>query len=163
MGAHVTFFMIVTDSCAPIAHYCIQSYRRLAKTGLRFWLVVYGNCLSKETEERYYPKWRRLDYVDLMDNREIVGDKPPVPGETIVTPERAERFAIREAEAFFTTHPDVTVVCAAYHRQDDAEVLKKLFKEWGYETAFSDGAMLFLLDRLAPPYFRHGVLHAKKG
>ncbi len=77
--------------------------------------------------------------------------------------EGAERFAIREAEAFFTTHPDVTVVCAAYHRQDDAEVLEKLFKEWGYETAFSDGAMLFLLDRLAPPYFRHGVLYAKKG
>lgn len=87
----VTFFTIVTDSCAPIAHYCIQSYRRLAKVGLRFRQVVYGNCLSKETEERYYPQWRQLDYVDLMDNRESVGDKPPVPGETIVTPEGVER------------------------------------------------------------------------
>lgn len=77
--------------------------------------------------------------------------------------EGAERFAIREARMFFTTHPDVTVACAAYHRQDDAEVLEKTFKEWGYKTAFSDGAMLFLLDQLAPPYFRRGVLHAKKG
>ena len=77
--------------------------------------------------------------------------------------EGAERFAISAAADFFQNHPDVTVACAVYHRQDDAEMLEKLFKEWGYETAFSDGAMLFLLDRLAPPYFRNGVLHAKKG
>lgn len=87
----VTFFMIVTDSCAPIAHYCILSYRRLKKAGIRFRLVVYGNCLSKETEERYWPKWRRLDYVDLADNRDAVSGNPPVAGETIVTPEGVER------------------------------------------------------------------------
>ena len=97
----------------------------------------------------------------LTEMADVVG--PKVPFFLKFDIEGAERFAIREAEAFFTTHPDVTVVCAAYHRQDDAEVLEKLFKEWGYETAFSDGAMLFLLDRLAPPYFRHGLLHAKKG
>lgn len=77
--------------------------------------------------------------------------------------EGAERFAIREAEEFFKTHEDVTVACAAYHRQDDAQILEEMFRGWGYETAFSEGAMLFLLDRLAPPYFRRGVLHAKKG
>lgn len=77
--------------------------------------------------------------------------------------EGAERFAMRDAAGFFKSQSDVTVACAAYHRQDDAQVLEKQFNEWGYETAFSDGGMLFLLDRLVPPYFRRGVLHAKKG
>lgn len=77
--------------------------------------------------------------------------------------EGAERFAIREAAAFFKSHSDVTVACAAYHRQDDGKCLEALFKGWGYETAFSDGAMLILPDRLAPPYFRQGVIYARKG
>lgn len=77
--------------------------------------------------------------------------------------EGAERFAIQEAAFFFQHHPDVTVACAAYHRQDDGMFLEKLFRRWGYETAFSDGAMLFLLDHLVFPYFRPGILHAKKG
>lgn len=77
--------------------------------------------------------------------------------------EGAERFAICEATAFFKSHGDVTVACAAYHRQDDGKCLETLFKGWGYETAFSDGAMLILPDRLAPPYFRPGVLYARKG
>lgn len=77
--------------------------------------------------------------------------------------EGAERFAIREMEAFFDSTADITVACATYHRQDDAQVLEKVFAGWGFETTFSSGAMLFLLDRLVPPYFRHGVLHAKKG
>ena len=77
--------------------------------------------------------------------------------------EGAERFAIREAEEFFKNQGDVTVACAVYHRQDDGKQLEKLFKGWGYETAFSRGAMLVLPDRLAPPYFRQGVIYARKG
>lgn len=76
--------------------------------------------------------------------------------------EGAERFAIREMEMFFKSTSDITVACATYHRQDDAQILEKIFNEWSYDTAFSDGAMLFLLDRLAPPFFRRCVLHAKK-
>lgn len=76
--------------------------------------------------------------------------------------EGAERFAIREAEAFFKNRGDITVACAAYHRQDDGRHLETLFRAWGYETAFSDGAMLVLPDRLVPPYFRPGVLYARK-
>lgn len=76
--------------------------------------------------------------------------------------EGAERFAIHAAEEFFKSNADITVACATYHRQNDAQVLEKLFNGWGFETTFSGGAMLFLLDCIAPPYFRCGVLHAKK-
>lgn len=76
--------------------------------------------------------------------------------------EGAERFAIHEAAEFFKSHADITMACATYHRQDDAQVLEKMFAAWGYATAFSEGAMLFLLDRLFPPYFRHGILYARK-
>lgn len=76
--------------------------------------------------------------------------------------EGAERFAIREAEGFFRDQGDVTVACAAYHRHDDGKQLEELFRGWGYETAFSNGAMLVLPDRLVPPYFRPGVVYARK-
>lgn len=133
--AIVTFFMIVTDSCAPIAHYCILSYRKVKKAGIPFRLVVYGNCLSRETEEWYYPKWRKLDYVDLMDNREWVGDHPPVAGEKIMTPEGVERPIVgpfelggtiwtRELKRFTT--PYIATVDADFDILDDGFVVRAL-------------------------------------
>lgn len=87
----ITFFMLVTDSDAVIADYCIRSYRCLKKSPLRFQLVVYGNCLSRENEARYYPRWGRYDYVVLMNNAKHVSDSYPVAGRTIMSPEGIPR------------------------------------------------------------------------
>lgn len=131
----VTFFMIVTDSCAPIAHYCIRSYRKLERCGVSFRLVVYGNCLSPETEALYYPKWKRFGYVDLMDNRAYVSGSPPVAGATTRTPEGQERTILgpfelggtiwtRELKKFGT--PYVATVDADFEILDGHFVVRAL-------------------------------------
>jgi hypothetical protein len=48
--------------------------------------------------------------------------------------------------------------CCTYHKDNDANVIKKLFSEYGYYTEFSDGYMLFG-DK---PSFRKGVIRAWK-
>jgi hypothetical protein len=56
---------------------------------------------------------------------------------------------------------DIRFSCCTYHRQNDADTLKHIFESNGYRTAFSDGYMLFFLDkRIKYPYFRKGVIRA---
>jgi hypothetical protein len=74
--------------------------------------------------------------------------------------EGAEYQTLKAASRWLAGEKAVALLCAAYHRQEDAGRLRRLVSEWGYETEFSEGYMLFLYDRLTPPYFRHGVLRA---
>lgn len=171
----VTFFMIVTDSCAPIAHYCIRSYRKLEKRGIRFRLVVYGNCLSRETEVRYYPQWRQLDYVDLMDNREQVAGHHPVAGEKFVTPEGLERTIVgpfelggtvwtRELKQFKT--PYIATVDADFEILSPGFVIRALEmldgdkKLAGVSTDYSPDNEHFQNPYLKCEHFLHQRWHA---
>lgn len=66
---------------------------------------------------------------------------------------------------FLAAEPRVKVACCTYHKAADAQTLASLFDELGYHHEFSDGWMLYKMadeDALDPPYFRHGVLRAKK-
>jgi hypothetical protein len=49
-----------------------------------------------------------------------------------------------------------------YHRQTDAEDIKAIVEKNNYGTVFSSGFMLFIYDKLTPPYFRRGLIKAKK-
>lgn len=57
---------------------------------------------------------------------------------------------------------NLKLVITTYHRQSDAKNIKNLLNELGYKTAFSKGFMLFIYDSLTPPYFRNGLIKAKK-
>jgi hypothetical protein len=46
--------------------------------------------------------------------------------------------------------------CCTYHKPDDAEVLDKLFHEYGYSTEFSEGYLAWGVK----PYFRKAVIRA---
>lgn len=83
----VTFFMLVTDPCALIADYAIRSYRLLARAKIDFRLRVYGNCLSPFVRDRYFPRWGKLPYVELDDNRAHVTPDYPRKGQYITSPE----------------------------------------------------------------------------
>lgn len=49
--------------------------------------------------------------------------------------------------------------CCTYHKQEDAETIKKLFVDKGYKYEFSKGAVLFKAQKnLKAPYFRHGLI-----
>lgn len=57
----------------------------------------------------------------------------------------------------------IKMAVASYHRQHDAYELGKLFDSLGYSTEFSNGYMLFnSYDVPEPPFFRKGILRAKK-
>ena len=83
----VTFFMLVTDPCALIADYAIRSYRLLERANVDFRLRVYGNCLSPIVRDRYFPRWGKLPYVELDDNRAHVTDDYPHPDYPLRSPE----------------------------------------------------------------------------
>jgi hypothetical protein len=50
----------------------------------------------------------------------------------------------------------------AYHYQNDAELLKEMFLNAGFQVEFSKGYLFLHLDTLSPPYLRRGVIRAKK-
>lgn len=53
----------------------------------------------------------------------------------------------------------VVCACCTYHKQEDAETIKKLFVDKGYKYEFSKGAVLFKAQKnLKAPYFRHGLI-----
>jgi hypothetical protein len=56
---------------------------------------------------------------------------------------------------------DMRFSCCTYHRQSDAEILKDIFESNGCQTTFSDGYMIFVLDKhIIYPYFRRGIIRA---
>jgi hypothetical protein len=48
--------------------------------------------------------------------------------------------------------------CCTYNKEDDADVMEKIFTEYGYHTEFSDGYILFGEN----PSFRKGIIRAWK-
>lgn len=71
--------------------------------------------------------------------------------------------SIISAMDFLKEKSGIKIAAAAYHRQHDGDELKAIFDTIGYTSEFSTGYMLFhLYDIPTPPYFRHGIIRAKK-
>lgn len=70
---------------------------------------------------------------------------------------------IKSSQDFLKQNIDICLACCTYHKNNDAIELEKQFKELEYTTEFSNGYMLFIrYDQPVYPYFRHGVIRAKK-
>lgn len=56
------------------------------------------------------------------------------------------------------------IKCAGctYHRQEDEDILLSSLKREGFTCEFSKGYMLFIFSELKYPYFRRGLIRAKK-
>jgi hypothetical protein len=75
--------------------------------------------------------------------------------------EGAEPKVVKSCIGMMRPDKDIRFSCCTYHRQDDAEILKDIFESNGYSTTFSDGYMLFHIDKhIRYPYFRKGVIRA---
>lgn len=59
-------------------------------------------------------------------------------------------------------NPSMKLAVTTYHRQNDYEDVLKIMTEHQFKTEVSKGYMLYSLDGFNPPYFRHGVIRAKK-
>jgi hypothetical protein len=77
--------------------------------------------------------------------------------------EGSERKIINDNIWLFSKNINLRVACATYHKQGDANDFNTLFQDLGYETEFSEGFLLFIFDEIQqPPYFRKGILRARK-
>jgi hypothetical protein len=75
--------------------------------------------------------------------------------------EGCEPNVVKSCENWMNSDKDIRFSCCTYHRHNDAEILKSIFEQHQYKTEFSDGYMLFFLDKhLKYPYFRKGLIRA---
>lgn len=77
--------------------------------------------------------------------------------------EGAEVAALEAAQPFLQKN-DVKCAICTYHRHNDAFRLEALFRRNGYQTSFSNGHMVFYIDKeiFSTLDFRKGVIYAKK-
>lgn len=55
------------------------------------------------------------------------------------------------------------IVLCTYHKEQDEKELSEFLAKYDFKISFSDGYMLFVLDKnLKPPYFRRGLIRANK-
>ncbi len=71
----ITFFMLVTTRDIIIADYAIISYTKIKN--IPFKLQVYSNWIPCFLKQKYFPAWRQLDYVELIENEWQTDDKCP--------------------------------------------------------------------------------------
>lgn len=57
---------------------------------------------------------------------------------------------------------NIKIACCTYHRQHDFDEISTLLNNNGFQTESSDGYMVYPQGEIKPPYFRNGVLRAKK-
>ena len=112
-------------------------------------VVIINKYVGKETTNKTI---KLSDVVGSESSSETFFIKMDVEG--------SERDVILGSESFLRTHR-VKLACAAYHRQDDAEVLKTMLESMGFSVAFSDGYMIPLIDDFVYPYFRRGMIYAR--
>jgi hypothetical protein len=77
--------------------------------------------------------------------------------------EGAEIELLTGANKTLSMQKNLKLVLCAYHRQNDAQDLKRILEEKGFSTEFSKGYMIFIWDKfLSPPYLRKGLIRAQR-
>jgi hypothetical protein len=88
------------------------------------------------------------EYESLFIKMDIEGNEPEV---------------VKSCEKLMKTDKDIRFSCCTYHKKEDADILQSVFESNGYQTAFSDGYMLFDRDKhIRYPYFRKGIIRAER-
>lgn len=73
--------------------------------------------------------------------------------------EGAEVDVLKTAENYISNNK-IKMAVTTYHKHTDAEQIKTILEKNNYQTQFSKGYMLFIYDKLIPPFFRHGLIKA---
>lgn len=77
--------------------------------------------------------------------------------------EGAEVNVIKACKDYLKTRDNIRLACCAYHYQQDAEKLSRMFEDIGYQYEFSDGWMLCMdFEEVKSPYLRHGIIKVQK-
>jgi hypothetical protein len=76
--------------------------------------------------------------------------------------EGGEKSVLDGSKLILKREDDIRIACCTYHKQDDADLFDKFFKNLNYKTEFSDGYLLFYFyNNMKPPYFRKGMIRAQ--
>ena len=59
-------------------------------------------------------------------------------------------------------NPNIKLFICTYHLHDDFKKIEQILIEKNFDCSASDNFMLFTLGKLKPPYFRRGLVRAKK-
>lgn len=74
-----------------------------------------------------------------------------------------EHIVIKSSIKYLTNVRNMKIACCTYHRHNDFDELSMILQQNGFYVEASDGYMIYPFgDELQPPYFRKGVLRAKK-
>lgn len=77
--------------------------------------------------------------------------------------EGAEEEVIRSSTDFLMSNNIIKLACCTYHRANHSKEISKVLQEKCFDIEFSEGFMLFYLDsHQQPPYFRKGLIRARK-
>lgn len=74
--------------------------------------------------------------------------------------EGAEMFILESSKDVLCSNQSLKLAICTYHKQSHEEEISSLLLDSNYRFHSPNGSMLFLLDRLSPPYFRKGLIRA---
>lgn len=77
--------------------------------------------------------------------------------------EGAESRLLDGCKRLLSEQKDIKVAICTYHKQNDEKEFTLLLNNYGYQTVHSERYMLFFYDKkMKAPYFRRGLIRAKK-
>jgi len=77
--------------------------------------------------------------------------------------EGAEIALLKGCQNILSDREQIKIAICTYHKQDDANKINNVLKEFRFNTEFSKRYMIFLSDkRLCAPYLRKGLIRAVK-
>jgi hypothetical protein len=91
---------------------------------------------------------------EFFENKQVDFIKADIEGD--------EPKLLAGAKAILARQTPMKIALCTYHRHNDATECSEILSKNGFHTEFSRGYMIFLLDKLAPPYLRRCLIRAVK-
>jgi len=88
----------------------------------------------------------------FFENKEVNFIKMDIEGEEI--------NVINSSINFIKKQNNLKIAACTYHNNNDAKILSDLFNKNKIDFSFSKNNMLFIYDKLSPPFFRKGLIRA---
>lgn len=112
-------------------------------------VVIVNKYISDKNEKN------KITLDEFFKDKEINFIKADIEG--------AEIALLKGGQSVLSRSSRLSLLLCAYHRHDDARVLKEMLKKHGFATEYSKRYMLFIYDKeLKEPYVRRGLIRAKK-
>lgn len=133
-------------------------------------IIVEADPVWLPALEKTFEPWKEKVQIiskfagDCNDEHSITLDQLPTKNKLSAVKMDIEgaEVSVLQTAADFIRENNIRMAVTTYHSQTDATDIQEILKNNNYETVFSKGYMLFVNDRLSPPYFRHGLIKAKK-